>query len=825
MTDSQLELIMCSKAIIFLLLSAFLTSSCKWVGESKVEPQKVVIQSQVENCFVDFNTTLEKLLKSTLLDEEINTFFNCTEKSIDDFMKKTAERDTDLGYSRDEVKALLKTFLLKNKSELDSERYSRLFLVVKRMLIGGSSEFLSRQDWLKIKNLLPDLIALLINIKPYTQYYYFYNKSTYQNANHSFKLLNTGHDQLAERLSHFLELIKNHGSALSAVEIKYLKDELLNNENLKSIDPLLTTIIEIFYSFPASRHQDNWSDIFRLAEKGLRVMTYVKKMLLQNDSVLRPEGGVAIAALIRSIIDAFAYTNIVNSNLNLDQEHVVNFVVSLNESQLFFKDIDDPEIIRDFVNNIGQRLFVQETVKRGQESSKSWHISTLKINQFKFIHNRWMESIVQSLKDTSYWDLKDQYENQRFLDVDYDASAFNEGIEIYNDIIKASPLNLAFPGLESKVNFQVARQLSQQNDVLSNFYKTMLANVVILVFDTFGGQSRILKNVDKHVAQNTAENFYDSIRGVAISEGIASPLSCDSGGRTFLEANLFTYSANGNDKIEVHEGLEWLALVSSSSSVSVKLFNDIALDPACVLPSTSLFQNKPYLKKSCVKSFILENYRKYLNHMPNLLYFIESQNKLDEFYQNLFEVTRTCANSDLPVSYDEIVYSISLLGYIEALFERYDTEHITYRIFTRPRNDLLEIDELNLAYEERFKSILKRMAKLQTGKDLNDYLTKVLFKKLLIFKKMPTPPKGYFEGTKWVLSTHGVSVRPLTRIDIYKMFNSILTLNEVPEVSVRYCQNLTKAWEEYLLSNEQIFNVEVPMRSCVAPEGPQSVER
>jgi hypothetical protein len=359
--------------------------------------------------------------------------------------------------------------------------------------------------------------------------------------------------------------------------------------------------------------------------------------------------------------------------------------------------------------------------------------------------------------------------------------------------------------------------------VISNFYKTMLSNVVLFVFDTYGKQSRVADNANKHVSELTSSRFYNDIRDIAISQGLGSPLSCDSGSRTFLEANLFTYSANGNDKVEVQEGLEWMSLVISASSVANKLYNDVAANEECVLPTTSLSSRKAYLKEECVRNQITENFRTYFNHMPNLILYIESQNKIDDFYQNLFEVTRYCSNSDLPVAYDEILYAVSLMGYIEALFERYDVEKTSYRLFTRPRNDLLEIDELNLAFEERFRPVLQRMAKLQNDVDLTESQTAHLFKKLLIYKRMPESPEGRWEGLKWLLSDRGVNVRPLDRIDIYKMFNSILTMNQMPEVGVTYCRSLTLAWEEYL--QQQVFNVEIPTRSCESTTLPRSNQR
>lgn len=794
------------------LLSASLSflglMSCRWVGEDKYIPKTIEIKNEVESCFDGFSVTLEKYLKSEIEDEEVEYFFNCTERSIDDFMRKTAERDPTQGYSRDEVRGLLEKFLSRKESNIDGDKYARLFLIFKRMLIGGEQDYLSRQDWARIKENLPVIKQFFIDTKPYTQYYYFYNKLFYQNKRHDVQRIDISHKELEKRLIEFVDYLKENGSRLNKLEIQFLKDELVSNESLKAIEPLLNEIVYIFYSFPASQHQENWTELLMIAEKGLRVMTFVKKSLFQSESFFLPQGGVGIVAMVRSIIDVFDAAIKANSNLNLDQELFEKFILSLYHSGIFLQNVEKPEDIVSFVSNVGKSFF-------SYENGQKWYLSNLKINQFKFLYNRWVWSLINSIENTSSWDLKEKYEDLLYENIDFDSNSEKEGEDIFANIVEKSAVNLVSPGVEFKMNFRKSNYNNPQDAVSAQFYKTMLSNVVLLIFDTYGKQSRIDTNASKHVSEQTSSRFYNDIRPIAISEGLGNPLTCDAGGRTFLEANLFAFSANGNDKIEVQEALEWLSMAASSSSVASRIFNDIAEKSDCILPENTRFLNKPYLKKTCVRSQILENYHKYFNHMPNLVRFIETQNKIEDLYQNLFEVTRTCADSDLPVSYDEIIYSVTLLGYIEGLFDRYDVAKTSYFVFERPQNDLLEMDELHEAFEQRFKSILQRIVKLQFGRELSDSHTEHLFKKLLIYKKLPETPSGNWEGLLWLLQDRAVNVRPLNRIDIYKIFNSILTLNEMPEVSTTYCRNLSLAWEEYL--QQQVFELKVPINACEVP--------
>lgn len=798
---------MCSKTYLILILTGILgLSSCRWVGEDKYQPQTIEIKNQVENCFGDFSQTLENYLKSELQDSEIDTFFGCMQRSIDDFMKKTSERDPSRGYSREEVRGLLQTFMAQNNaSETNGERYSRLFLIFKRALIGGDSEYLSRQDWNKVKTVLPIVKQFVIDSKPYTQYYYFYNRLTYQNKRHDIQRINSSHQELERRLNIFLETLKAKGSRLNKLEIQYLIDELVTNGTIKKIEPLLNELIYIFYSFPTSQHQENWSELLKVGEKGLRVMTFVKKSLIQSQSFFMPQGGVGMVALVKSVLDAFEETIKINSNSNLDQELLERFVVSLYESEVFLKNVKDSEDVRNFVSNMGKNLF-------NSESGQRWYISKAMLNRFKFMYNRWIWSLIYSVENSSEWDLKEKYENLLYTDLDSNNDGNKDGENVYQRITNESAVNLVFPGAEYKMNFRGQNYSSNDDQLIANFYKTMISNVVLFVFDTYGDQSRIDDNSLKHVTEQDSINFYNDIRPVAIAEGLGNPLSCEAGGRTFLEANLFSYSANGNDRIEVQEGVEWVSMAASSASVASRIFTDITKIPDCVLPGSTRFLNKPYLKKECVRAQIVENYQTYFNHMPNLIHFLQTKNMINDFYQNLFEVTRTCADSNLPVSYDEVVYAVTLLGYIEALFDRYDVEKEEYWVYTRPRNETLEMDELTAAFDERFKSILQRIVKQKYDIVLKDSHTRVLFKKLLIYKRIPETPSGSLDGLMWLLKDSGVKVRPLTRIDIYKIFNSILTMNEMPEANARYCRNLSLAWEKY--TQQMVFNLDVPENVC-----------
>lgn len=809
---------MCSKAIscFSFLATLLLFASCKWVGEARPVVQTVEIKAQTENCFSGLSSKVESYLKSEISDSEISGFLDCTENVIDDFMVKTQEQDSSKGYSKFEIKSLLRTFLIKGIDDISGERYARLFLVVKRALIGGDPERITREEWKRIKTLFPKIRNFLVDTRPYTKYYYFYNRLFYHSESHSHKILAQSHDIFRAKLYDFFSVLSREGSSLNKSEVLFVKDQFLAIPSVSKLAPLLDEMLYIYYSFLQSEHEQNWTELVKIGESGLRVMTYVKKMQNQTKSYFVPTGAVALVALVKSTIDAFEMTYRVNSSLKLDQEMVERFILSLNQSKLFLNSIENQSELSSFISDVGRSIFTFE-------DSGPWYIANFKLNQFKFMYNRWVNSLIRVINDSTVRDLNEKYTDLLYTDIDFNMDANREAEELVENIVLKSPINVVHPGLEYKINYQTNRNRSQQSQVSETFYITMMSNVVLFVFDTYGRQGNLDLSIDKKIPEQTATRLYDDIRPIAVAQGISNPLHCASGPKTFLEANLFGFSSNGNDKLDMSESLEWFTGVISNSSVASKIFKDVESNLDCVLPSTSLFLNKPYLLNSCVKNKILSNYKSYFSHMKNLIEYIGTQNSFEQIYENLFEVSRTCGNRDLPVSHDEILYSVSLMQYIETLFERYDVIDAGY-VFTRKRNNKLEYVELEQAFEDRFRTVLQRMAKQRNGRDLSESNTKHLFNKLLIYKQLPKQnPEGLFSSLKWWVSDRAVAIRPLDRIDVYRLFNSIITSGDKTEVISNYCNNLTLAWEEYVDNNA--FFVKPVVNNCTAPTQQGAMQR
>ena len=798
---------------------ALMFSSCGWTGENRFSLGTVSFRGVKKRCFDDFPLKVKKYLRSSLGEDEIHQFFSCLEHSIDDFFQRTEPQDKEQGYTFAEVQSLFKTFMIDKASKnqgksFDSKTSAKHLLSLKRMFVGGLSSRISKKDWDKMKLTFPRVKKFLIDTKPYIEFYYFYRPSSLDR-----KTLAFGHKMFSENLYSLIEFLKSSGSLLNSEEIGFLKDQILDLGNILRTKPVIDGVVDIFYEFQSSQHEDNWTNLIKIAERGLRVMAYTKLAEEEPYPLFSPEGFLNLSSFMRSIIDAIDLSYKVNQKNNLDQNQIENLIVSLYDSKILFTQVENRSVLRSLVSESGRYFFTT-----AYRNPNSWYIAGDDIKKYKFFYNRFMSSLSHVFYDESTRDLHLRYKEFLYDDkkIGSELVGMSEGKEVWDTVASKVVLNLPFPKEGLRVNFEKHQYKTREEQVIADFYGTVLTNIVLFVYETYGRQSNVNKISDKKIYEHTLKRLYHATRPFFISQGLADPTGCNAGSRTFMEANLFGYSSNGDDEVDIQEGIEWLASVYSVNLVVENIFEG-AKASGCSFGNRAVLLGQPFLKEQCFRKYLSQSFKTHFKHLGKLLDFIDKSQSFDDLYDSLFNVVRTCPDIKLPLSYSEVIYYTSLIQYIEALFEKYDQDRQQWYFFTKDRDTLLDRDELMLVYDERFKNTLKRIAKLEVGGEVSDFNLKHLYKKLLIYKKLVLP-KDSGGDLMWFLSDLRIPflslpLKPLDRIDVYTIFNSIATRNERSPFIQDYCKSLSLAWEEYQsqqegMQNQSVFEFKVPYRTC-----------
>lgn len=786
----------------FALLSM---SSCKWLGEDSYEAKIIEVNSQQENCFADFSALIKDYFSSNASLERIDVFFSCVEKAIDDFMRRTSEANPEKGYNESEIANLLESFLL---DSAEGGIYSKRFLLLKRMFVGGDTQHFKRAEWQKIKILWPNIRQSILNTRELTDSYYFYNTEKEYH-----KVLEKKQDEFAVALSELLNKFAAAGGEMNAEELMFFKDQILSFDSLKRFRPIFDGIFDLYSSFPTSQPK-NWTNAFELIEKALRINAYIRRSNLETD-IFTPNGTVYYALVVKAILDTVDYAHSLNWYNPIEQSALEGIFAGLYDSKIVFKNVNSKNEFLTAIRQVGKNLFSPQYDDR-------WTISKEDVVFLKYKFNTWMQTLVDVLESYDNQSMATQYRDLIYP-IEYAKDYQQAAHELYNDV--ATQSHIYNPMLDDVFSFKthfIAEPeksfRSSTQAVFNHFYQASLANIVSFFFDTYGRQKGVALEKDKLVTENTVERIYRDIRPITVAEGIINPLSCSSGSRSFLEANLFSYSGNGDDKVNVYEGMQWFASILSAGTTSRDIYRG-AIDAGCAIPGSAKFQNFEYVDAKCFKEFFKKDYVKHLYHIPGFISFINNDD-FDKFYNQYFSMVRTCKNNDYPFSFDEVQYATALLQYIESLFEVFDKDSHDWYVFERKKNNILEFSELWDAYNQRFKGVVKRLGEAQAGTELSDMVVEHIYRKLITERKMPYTPEGTWDSAMWFLGGRTLSdPHPYNRLDIYMIFDSVLgaiSSGGSGKATQDYCQSLKLAWEEYTVN--KTFSIKEPVGICPADQ-------
>ena len=222
-------------------------------------------------------------------------------------------------------------------------------------------------------------------------------------------------------------------------------------------------------------------------------------------------------------------------------------------------------------------------------------------------------------------------------------------------------------------------------------------------------------NMEAFVAAELDLMFVD-IRDIGVDLQFLDPGASEGGGSRFRDGNLFTYSGNGDDLLDLHEGVELLSFLFSGKDASLVLHR--LLEDECPSVPGGVFGTK-LIEIECFKSKLRSNYDAYFSHLPGLVRYLKGSDAVSRnaFLDQMIRVAK--ANRLNPV-YMELLDTdvIAVLPhYLEATYLSYDFD----------RNGRLNTDEALAAFP-KFEPVLKRLANdpKMARKDLEALFTYLL---------------------------------------------------------------------------------------------------
>ncbi|WP_374030095.1 hypothetical protein [Bdellovibrio bacteriovorus] len=192
-------------------------------------------------------------------------------------------------------------------------------------------------------------------------------------------------------------------------------------------------------------------------------------------------------------------------------------------------------------------------------------------------------------------------------------------------------------------------------------------------------------------------SWYDDFQEIMTDLKAFDPRSGNSGGRSFLEANFFTFSGNGDEAMDHKETFEFVSTLFAAGLSTSESLRQHMIVAACATKDKDVF-GYPYFKEDCFKNQLRKHIGVYFNNLPGMVSYVRSLTtaQWEQFYNFLAVASAAPGQKSGHVETANIRTMVTILHYIEGLVVLYDGDG----------NQALSLDEVYAA-TPRFMSFFK----------------------------------------------------------------------------------------------------------------------
>jgi len=211
--------------------------------------------------------------------------------------------------------------------------------------------------------------------------------------------------------------------------------------------------------------------------------------------------------------------------------------------------------------------------------------------------------------------------------------------------------------------------------------------------------------------------WYADFTDIGVDLKAFDPRTGNSGSRSFMEANFFTFSGNGDDRMDIHETFEYISVLFSAGLGTSSSVLKAATADHCNVSQLDVFGYN-MSNEACFQQSLLKNFPTLFDNLPGMVQFVGKMSPADwsTFYTQLMGASRVSDPTKGLVETSDIRTMVTLLHYAESFMTIYDTN----------RNGGLSVAEVHGA-APRFISFFKTVSSVTNQTLLNEGFTYLVF--------------------------------------------------------------------------------------------------
>lgn len=737
---------MFSKKSIHYLVASVLSISMAGCGEflkgKKAEPEVIEFTDTRFVCLQKVPNQIQKFSIGEAQESEIRSGFDCVSEALRYFNKRTFG-SVKGAYSSEEMRNFFGKYFLKENNV--SPEFAAELMKIKRALLGGSVTSITKQEITSLIRILaimrdefvemaPHMKILLLQKSPQTVQWDNVSVATEQLRRSFQRLLDKtqiadsdyGFEDAKKALAGFAEFVRGGQPTFAPYErystwvpaVEAVKNVLMGKRvhfaDLDQWKDSLNTLLELYELF--LRYHYSLQDLkFEDAGKVRQASQFVGQTLklLQNAHQMKFTGRIPIEDIDNLIVQIRPLMDVKLSEKALKKAYRTVLMKILNPGE-----------------RGDSRAFLGLERKHLATFQREFNIWRL---QQSFIDSLEKESSAGGVTQQSlyrrYLQFNKSYVIERGLSDDpFEQNALSNAWEDLADLLKSSlPLMFDEKGRLVIDHRHADRPQTWRSMTKANLMRALSRLLILGYGDNTQGHLSAAKMTKAGLIA-----WYDDFSDLGKEVKAFDPRSANSGARSFLEANFFTFSGNGNDVMDHRETFEF---VSTLFSAGLGISDDVRehmVAARCTVAQNDVF-DFPFIKEDCFKNQLRKHLAVYFNNMPGMVNYVKSlsQPQWEEFYHHLSVAAAVDDQKKGFVETANIRSMVMILHYIEAIVVLYD----------RDRSQGLSLAEVYAA-APRFMSFFKTVGKTNSETLLEEGFAYLVFKGSI-------PGAGALAGFQW----------------------------------------------------------------------------
>ena len=676
----------------------------------KIDPQEF-------NCLTAWPEKARSYFDDSLPESEIPGLVSCLQDSLKTFTSYTRGNNPDM-YTAEELQHFLNRYLLK-ENQIGTTLMNEL-MKLKVVFVGGNRTDLSRSEVTRITQVLDVVKDQAVKLNGRWKTIFFRDdKKAYEKAEKR-EEFNRTETLTREAMKTLLKNSQVHMSHYTWDDIKSLHKEIGDFLGTNKVTPIIDKWLPVADAvkkaclgeqlpLPTAKDWENqvlWS--LQAYFEALRFYYHVKP----RDFNVAADWQ-SLSGFIDHIFALISSSPQMKKNTFIPIENLDQLLDAFIDAKLIKLDVPTP-LLKSTYRKVLTHFLDRQTSGNGGDELSLRGLEARHLAILKFEFNVWKISqawIIEEFSKRSsgetvpYEQMQSgidyfavEKEMSRLSDFSLQSDAYKTTWKEWLQLIKQNPPM----ALDNDVILSMSKNpADRRTGIIGMSILNTLRSLVRLVQRGYGDINA--RNAwSGGVTQRRLVDFEQDFREFANRMGFLDPRSNNSGVRTFLEANLFSWHGNGDDKIDSVELIEEIMMmVAGGNQVPTRLWkllknqNDLIKEVDWI--------NRPLAKREAVQATFRQNIRELLSGLPQMADYIANlgPQQYEVFFNQLLSVSRVPGTLDGSVEKVEARNMSVLLHYLEALFTVYDTN----------QDGLFSAEEIAKA-EPRFRNFIASVSPL-----------------------------------------------------------------------------------------------------------------